>query len=289
MEDLVGLRKQRRMSQAELGSKLRDSLITRGITLKHTYAEKKISMFESGVAQPSISELEALAEILKVDQKELSAAFSKAPVGGPDFFRRITNPNGPWTLIAALYGGRLRITGDDDFNQAILEALQTNVFMAMYCPYPDPRLLDVNSSEESLMQLSHYYSSTRLYALNRYKTLKDQLPHELKHRLILLEPNIKPGLSISVFMPPFDQRRTLMIQSLENGTFQPSMYTWIETAGTEAFYRVGTFSTVDFDEQHHAWEAYFGAPIKVWKKHTGFAWNMDEDPTSSWKSWGDSD
>lgn len=274
---LAILRKGKGWNQVQAGEKLMLELAKAGKAIKHTYATKKISLFELAILRPNNDELLALSRMYGVSVEEIDGEFRRAPLGAIDFFRNLID-SGHKTLVAAMYGGRQRISSDEEFNRVLKEALTNNVCLAMFFPYPRGESLTkkIKGPAEERKTLSHIYEDVYLHAWGRYELLCDGIPENSRDQVAFYEPDIEG--SVPIYIPPFAHRLTLVVQEMDD-KYTSTLYSWIETEELEAFYRLGTFTTVNFEQQYLAWQAYFGKPLADWKKKQKF----HDDDNGFWK------
>jgi hypothetical protein len=113
---------------------------------KDAYAQKKVSLWESGQAKPATEEIRVLAELLGLGFTELEVFFAAVlPLSAADTISALAKSGNP-CLIASCFGGKTRDTTLGEMQDAFREALNGNVSVAIFFPYP----LDVSVRDRSV-------------------------------------------------------------------------------------------------------------------------------------------
>lgn len=251
---LSELRKQAGLTQDELGKK---------IGLPDSYAQKKVSQWESDLTRPNAAEIDKLSKVLKVPLEELRSYFadrnSRSTV---ELFSRLAVLDRP-ALLAVCYSGRPRVHVDAFVRAKYEEALKRNLFVAMFVPFP---MTGGDTSSGSSLLLTGYSNRVwgSIFALN------DKLRSSLgdreftKHRGTY-GPKVaaKPD---SILVPPFLSRYALLLEKNKRGDYDRTLYLWVETAENKQVQLIGTSDNEGADEQIQSWEAYFEGVITSWMK-----------------------
>jgi transcriptional regulator with XRE-family HTH domain len=247
------------LSQRELG--LRVAEITTGKAISDKYAQKKVSLWESGQTRPTPSEFSALAKILGVPEAEVETWFARLPSSAAELFTQLADSDYP-SLVAACYSGRPRAPFDTEVFEALLKGIERNMSLAMFFPYPSEFEVRTESSiyEDLLEAYRSVWTTVRSHHENLYS--QSRAPQRDK-QLALFIPDV---LRANVFLPPSASRYTLVINLSGDGTYEKSLHIWVESETVEGLFRVGTFSIQDAQPQLIAWQAYFGAVVEYWTK-----------------------
>src|SRR5438270_3817151 len=96
----------KRLTQRDLGL---DMASTMGVQLSDKYAQKKISLWESGQGRPNKDEIAALAQVLDRSEDEIESWFAKTPASAEELFNQLASSRSP-SLLVACYSGKPRAT-----------------------------------------------------------------------------------------------------------------------------------------------------------------------------------
>src|SRR5579871_3217713 len=156
-ETLVALRKARNLSQEQLGTLVAKHLKR---TIGVGYAQKKIARFEAGTASPTLGELEAIAVVLGVPIETLDLGTTTRPNEAVSVIDELTAPtNEGRCLMASCLLSRPRPTPLGETYAAVKEAIERDLTIATFVPYPNVIYIPDASEEIAILQGS--YSNIR--------------------------------------------------------------------------------------------------------------------------------
>src|SRR5579884_2098425 len=119
-----------KLTQRDLGMRMAAVM---GIEMTPNYAQKKVSLWESGQGRPNSEEVTALAEVLKRSESEIESWFAKIPSSAEELFDQLAESKSP-SLLVACYSGKPRATVDEGARRSLISALQANTSFAMVFP-----------------------------------------------------------------------------------------------------------------------------------------------------------
>lgn len=255
-------------------------------TLSASYALKRLSLIESGAAEPTELEFVALAHIYNRDVEEIrqAAVAGRQPETpdqtGEQFFAELkATPESLDVLICSVYGGSrsaLNDDEDDEYGRLLIELLQTpmkNVKLAMYLPYPDREHFATRGENPDSMRLIAAYETARAYAHDRFEAIRRQV---LKGSIALYEPNVKIFLGseekMQPYLAPFNIRQTLVVTMEKTAERRvPSrkrLFAWTHDerpAGGTIPQDLDRDSTLR-QQMQAAWTAWMGEPLACWEQ-----------------------
>lgn len=277
---LIRLRKERGFSQAKLGQKVFEKLETGSTPI---YAQKKISLWESGSSKPSTDELRALSDILNVSFDELHSSFDDKSQEAVDIFERIAKSEHP-SIMAVCHSGLPRGPHSLPVFNIIQTALNNNLCYAMVVPYPAKLNIELPAAVSATLQ--GYYSSVLGQVTDYRDALRRGIEDENKIENVSV---FVPSAEMSdIIIPPFFSRYTLIIQAV-NGNFEDThLYLWVETAEISALQEVAAFDASSRANQIGPWIAYFQPILSAWRKYRKLPKEAFKTvPDSSWKLYDD--
>lgn len=229
-----------------------------GDEITTTYAQKKVSLWESLQLVPTPDEMQAISNLLKMPLKELKESFAGIlPFSTADFIRGLArSPNR--VLIASCFAGRVRSQLLDEDEAALREAFNGNVSLAMFFPFT------LESATTAKPQYAEGLSSNHRqvwHSLVRLQRILRSFGEAVTHRVKLYRPRLAVGAN--VLFPPIFHRPTLLCERA-NGRTKMSLYSWTQSSEYDGFYGIGGRSLEDSELQAEAWELYFGDVFNQW-------------------------
>jgi hypothetical protein len=246
-----------KLTQRDLGMRMAAVM---GIEMTPNYAQKKVSLWESGQGRPNSEEVTALAEVLKRSESEIESWFAKIPSSAEELFDQLAESKSP-SLLVACYSGKPRATVDEGARRSLISALQANTSFAMVFPYA----LEIeDNADEDAETLLHFYKDVWFEVKALWELLYSSVqPDRREKNLKLYRPAVSGKANI--FSPPIGNSRfTEVIQVPTSGQPSRTLHSWVE-AEREGLYRIGTFTSRDVhDRMLRVWDAYFGAITRTW-------------------------
>jgi hypothetical protein len=250
------------LTQKELGLKV--ALLTTGRSISDQYAQKKVSLWESGTSRPTPQEMVALSEILRRPESEIDGWFGRTPSSAEELFTQLAESQLP-SLIVSCYSGKPRLTNDPRAGAALIAGLKANVFLAMIFPYPSD-FEEPDQPDDDFERLRHFYKDVWYAVEEHFKQLSMDLPPEKRERIKLYRPKLKGKANI-LFPPVGNSRFTEVLQFISEAQLARTLYSWVETEQGDGFYRIGSFASGDIHaSQLEIWESYFGLVTKTWTR-----------------------
>jgi transcriptional regulator with XRE-family HTH domain len=263
------------LTQKELGLKV--ALLTTGKSISDQYAQKKVSLWESGTSRPTPQEMAALSEILRRPESEIDAWFGRAPSSAEELFTQLADSQLP-SLIVSCYSGKPRLTNDPRAWSALIAGLKANVFLAMIFPYPAD-FEEPDQPDDDFERLRHFYKDVWYAVEQHFRQLSMDLPPEKRERIKLYRPKLK-GKANVLFPPVGNSRFTEVLQFTSETQLARTLYSWVETEQGDGFYRIGSFASGDIHASQLAvWDSYFGFVTKTWTR----AQSLPADTATNWE------
>jgi hypothetical protein len=249
-------RKARFPSQREFGTAVSEKL---NDSISISYAQKKASLWESGHLTPTLREMRAMSELLKVPFKELEESFSGVlPFSTADLVRNLATAPGQG-LIASCFAGRVRSQMLEEDRDAFREALRHDVSVAIFFPF-----LLVSTAERLYSEvLTNHHRIVWRSVVAFWKDLRSLDDGSDSTKVKLYRPLVTGGAS--VLCPPMFHRSTLLCERA-NGRTKVDLYTWTQGSENDGFYGVGGRSLEDSEFQAQAWELFFGGVFDHWNE-----------------------
>jgi hypothetical protein len=229
-----------------------------GHEISTTYAQKKVSLWESGQLIPTPEEMQAASDLLDLPLKDLKESFSGIlAYSTADFIRglaRVPNP----VLIAGCFAGRVRSQLMEEDESALREALNSNVSMAMFFPFT----LEYATAAppEYADGLSGNHRNT-WRSLVRFLKILRTFGEPASRRVKLYRPGLTAAAN--VLFPPIFHRPTLLCERV-NGRPRVQLYSWTQGSEYDGFYGIGGRSLEDGEVQAEAWQLFFGEVFERW-------------------------
>jgi hypothetical protein len=257
---LAGARSELSLTQKELGLKV--AKLATGKDISEQYAQKKVSLWESGTSRPTPQETAALGRILSRSESEIESWFGRAPSSGEELFVQLADSQFP-SLIVSCYSGKPRLANDTNAREALIAGLKANVCLAMIFPYPAD-FEDSDPADDDFERLRHFYKDVWYAVEARLKKLSMGLPPERRDRIKLYRPKLK-GKANVLFPPVGNSRFTEVIELTSENLLAKTLYSWVESEQGEAFYRIGSIAAGEiYASQLAVWDSYFGQITKPW-------------------------
>ena len=263
-EILIRARKSKFSTQEAFGSEVANTLRSRFPEKKHLtisagYAQKKVSLWESGQLIPTPDEFQVISELLSLPMPELKHSFSVGvlPSSAADIFRELASPPGQG-LIASCFTGRVRPDLFPEDEEALREAFEKSLGMAIFFPYP----------LESATQARDVYSATLTQqhrdvwrtVVKFWKMMRSIAPDPNAPTVKLYRPRITES---SVLFPPAFHRSTLFCKR-DRGRIKVDLYTWTQGPESDGLFKVADRSLEDSAKQREFWELFFGDVYEKW-------------------------
>jgi hypothetical protein len=261
---LIKARKNVYSSQREFGKAVADRLQKgkRGKTthsLSPSYAQKKVSLWESGQLIPGGLELQAIAELLSVQFKELEESFSTGvlPSAASDLIRLLAETQGQG-LIASCFAGRVRPKLFSEDEEALREAVEKGVAIAIFFPFTKGWNSIANS--EYADALSHQHREAWRSTVKFWRMIRS-FSSSPDHSLVrLYRPQVEAS---NVLFPPMFHRPTLLCERI-NGRTKVEFYNWAQGPENDGFFKISGRSLEESDVQAESWELFFGEVFEHW-------------------------
>lgn len=255
-QSLSALRKAKGLSQEELGKAIALRL-KRPIGI--SYAQKKISIFESGDVAPTAEEIRALATELDVDVDVVQSAIAGlAPHEAESIIGQFTVAGGR-SLVASCILSRPRSKILDGTNAAIKQAVEeNNVSVAVFVPYS--AVVNLPETSDHTNHLVGEYAVVRKSILEANLVFKSSLTPARADAVALYVPKA----DANILIPPVLRQFSLTLQEDANGLISKSLHIWTPRTDIDAARPVKSTSVYTLEEQIEAWESFFGDVISHW-------------------------
>ena len=279
---LVTLRTRKGISQTELGRKVFSKLEKDSNVKNESYLQKKVSMWELGNASPTPEELVALSEVLEVPLEELRSSFDpRTPFLATDVFNRLANSKYP-SIAMICYSGTPVAPAYPELFATVQAALNGNMCLAMFVPYPDKINIPKLSSRKMFLQ--SFYPLVETSVLAYRDSLRRGISEEKKSNVAVFIPNEEQS---KIILPPFSSRYALITESLPNEQTSKTLYLWVDTKDSSKFEEIGTIAYHPMLSQFQQWEAYYDEVLSFWEKEKKFPSTNTEflnfNSNSTWK------
>jgi hypothetical protein len=243
-------------SQRDFGKAVAELL---GESFSEGYAQKKVSLWESGNLTPTQKEMGAMSTLLCVPLKELQESFSGVlPFSTADLVRNLARAEGEG-LIAGCFAGRVRPRLLDEDEHALREAITRNVSVAIFFPFP----LDAGTSKHQYAEdFTSNYREVWRTVVKFWKILRSFGSEETPAKVKLYRPRTSGP---SMAFPPMFYRPTLLCERA-NGTTKVDLLSWTQGSDNDGFYKIGGRSIETTETQLEAWELYFGGVLEHWSE-----------------------
>jgi hypothetical protein len=229
-----------------------------GDKIKTTYAQKKVSLWESGQLIPTPDEMNAISILLGLALKDLKDSFSGIlAYSTADFIRGLARSPNP-VLIAGCFAGRVRSQLLEEDEDALREALNKNVSLAMFFPFTLEYATAARADYAEGLSGNHR-STWR--SLVRFLKILRTFGEAASHRVKLYRPALTSGANV-LFAPIF-HRPTLLCERA-NGRTKVQLYSWTQGSEYDGFYGIGGRTLEDSEVQAEAWQLYFGRVFDQW-------------------------
>lgn len=256
---LTRARKANFSSQRDFGRAVAAKL---GESISVNYAQKKASLWESGNLIPTPNEMWAISEILNVPPRELEESFSPGvlPFSAADLIRSLARSS-EQGLIASCFPGRVRARLLEEDEDALRQAIQGTVSVAIFFPFPLESLTAAGA--EYAQALTNNHREVWRSIVKFWKIIRSFSPDSAGTKVRLYRPRDTGGAN--VLLPPMFYRPTLLCDR-RNGITKVDLYTWTQGDEHDGFYRIGGRSLEDSEFQAEAWELFFGGIFSHWSK-----------------------
>jgi transcriptional regulator with XRE-family HTH domain len=259
------LRKSKILTQEELGKKIFERL-KRPVHGK--YPQKKISLWESGQANPTSDEYRVLSEIFEMPTVHIQRLFDAGTTHlAQDLFKRFANHAHP-SVVAVCFSGPPVGTMYPELKDAIVEGLNGNLSYAMVVPFPSK--LSVERTSMATKSLENYYESVQLDVMYYRDELLQRVSDNKRSNLAVFRPKAEES---PIPLPPFRSRYVLGIQSNEDKTETSGLYLWVKTAEIDELQEIGTTTNLtasDTRSEIKVWEMYFHEILAIWREARSF-------------------
>lgn len=271
------LRKSKNLTQEGLGKQVFERL---NRPISGHYPQKKVSLWESGQANPTRDEYRVLSEILQMPTIHIQRLFDPGTTHlAQDLFQRFSNHPHP-SLVAVCFSGPPVGTMYPELKDAIVKGLNSNLCYAMAVPFPSK--LSLERTSMATKSLEHYYESVQLGVMYYREELLQRVSVEKHNNLAVFRPKTE-GSPIPI--PPFRSRYVLGIQSNEDKTETSGLYLWVKTAEIDQLQEIGTttnLTTADTRSEIKVWEMYFHEILSIWRRAHTFSPDVVADAVT-WK------
>ncbi len=242
---LPDLREKRDLSQEQLGQRVAKVL---NLDWSNSVAQKRVSNWENGIAQPSTQHTKALAKALGVTQDQVSAALSQTTERS--VFHNLAEESAEPSLIAICCTTKPRELHDVGILAAVQKGVASGkISVAMFVPGNRLASTDTDSSI-----LNGYIASVRIGVADYYRCLTAS--HETAKEQVKI---YQPSNDVFVPFPPMMSYHYLIAQR-DHDTIQSKVYIWARTLQFDEIELVDS----DHTTQTSVWQSYFEPIFTYW-------------------------
>lgn len=262
MSLLANLRKEKGWSQTELGQKIFTRLNKGNKKSSGSYAQKRVSMWESGDASPTSEELKALSEELDVPPEKLKSSIDpRTPFPATEVFNHLATTESH-SIAAICYSGTPVAQAYKDLFASVQSALDRNMFLAMFVPYPEGTTLSKNLSTRKKV-LESFYKTVRDSVEVYRDSLRSGIAKEKKANVAVFVPREENS---NIIIPPFLSRYALITEGFPDNQISKTLYLWLDTKDSAKFEKISTIAYYPMLSQFQQWEGYYDEVLSFWEE-----------------------
>lgn len=244
---LIGFRKQRGLSQQELGRQVAKRM---GLDWTDTAAQKRISNWESGLSEPNDQEQRVLAKILGVSLEQIKSNLGKTSQDSIFHWLARSEAEQSFIGICCTSGPR------EIYDLGMLESLQKGIAaqkisVAIFIPGNTIPNTDMNSTI-----LNGYIAGVHLDVLEYYRCLLAS-SEDASNRVKVYQPATE-------LIDPFPPMRSChyLVAYRDRGTLQSRLYLWVRTVSHDELMLVDS----DYTSRTTVWQNYFTPVFTTWER-----------------------